>query len=194
MSVEQAKGQEAEERYPFTTSNDAADKWEPVEAERAEPDGHMQRLMDAVAEAIDGGLFYTSDVFDAVAKSLGDYFEYPNDPEIRRVEGGVRGMEVYYARGALNARRERAANREAVKLFAVGQKLKELRFGVSRYSTGEVVGVFRESGEVKLHLTKRGSRNRWEITVGAARLPRPEAPVAPQPTRNDIPGQQALGM
>ncbi len=158
-------------RYPFAFNiGQARDKWCPVEHGKEKPDGDMQRLYDTVEKALDDGLFYTKDVYRVVTDSLGYYFEYPNDPEIGRIEGGIRGMEIYYARKAVKAHREQSKNRKASMHIQCGQKLKDFRYNAITYSTALVENIDREKGMVTLFLIKRGSSNRWNVTVGASRL------------------------
>ena len=158
-------------RYPFATNTSAASKkWRDVKYQRCEMDSDMQRLYDAVAEALAAGLFYTKDVDQKVTDILGEYFDYPDDPEINSVEGGLRGMEIYYARKAVEHHRSLAKDKQVCMQLQHGQRLKDFRYAATTYSSAVVEEIDQDSGRVKLFLTKRGSRNRWTLEIGAARL------------------------
>ena len=156
------------ERYPFPRSTrESQARWADVRNERCEMDEHQRKLYDAVAAALSAGLHYTTDVNVSVGQQLGEYFQYPDDPG-HHVEGGVRGMEIYYARQAYEERQMRSRNRTAAKRFHAGQKVRGLRLGCDKYSTALVEDTDQEMGELRLFLTKRGSSSRWRATVGAA--------------------------
>jgi len=160
--------------YPFPRHDGiSAENWRPVRNLKGPMTPDMCRLYDAVATALDKGLHYTCDVNADVGAQLGAWFDNPNDPAIKRVEGGVRGMEIYYARCAVQEHRRLARNIEAATLFEAGQKIRGVRLNGVTYSTAEVMSVNPEKGDVVVQLTKRGSRQRWTTTVEAAALPAP---------------------
>lgn len=92
--------------YPLCdNSTEAYRLWNDLRCGRVTPDEHQQRLIDTVAAKIEAGVFYTSDMLRAVIDDLSPYL---TEEMIQRgrghVEGGVFGMEVYYARDLLRLR------------------------------------------------------------------------------------------
>lgn len=163
-----------EERYPFTgSSRDSAERWNPIINEQGSMDMHMQRLYDAISHALDEGVFYSDEMRQVMSEKLGTYFDYPDDPGIDRIEGGIRGMEIYYARKAVEEHRRRADNRAAAKMLALGHVFKNVTIGGKRYSSARVDSMDKKTGQVHLFMTKRGSRQRWTQDIGAAKLPIP---------------------
>ncbi|AOU98254.1 hypothetical protein BI364_10040 [Acidihalobacter yilgarnensis] len=158
--------------YPFPeNTNQASMIWNDIQNERRESEPERLILMAVITEALDEGLFYTTDVFSYVEKRMGETFAYPNDPELKSVENGIRGMEVYYARRCVEQWRADTRNEVAAATLnvRVGQKYRNLQLGSQRFSSGVITARF-PKGQVKLLLTKRGSKHRYEATVGAASL------------------------
>lgn len=120
-----------------------SDAWQPVINGQVEPDAWQQALMDAVKKAtVDEKLFYTTDVHkyvqehnDFVPPEFWD-LQFTGTP----VEGGVMGMELYYARDALEKAKERAEDDEALKLYQAGQKLGTLYINGKRVTGAVVMG------------------------------------------------------
>lgn len=121
----------------------AYDRWNPVIKGRyngkdndpaTEPTAEMTVLMDAVGRALAANKHYSCDVLayvlaDMAGRIVGDV-EKGKGPG--GVEGGVFGMDVYYARGAIDARRERAENAAALQRIVVGQEFGTLKIGGKR--------------------------------------------------------------
>lgn len=102
-----------------------SDYWRPVESGLREPDEWQRAIMDKVQEALDAGLFYTTDVHKYVMEH-NDFipaewwsYQYSGTP----VEGGIMGMELYMARSTLDKMKERAADDEVLKTIEVGKVL-----------------------------------------------------------------------
>ena len=81
-------------------------------------DDEMRQLIGVVAEIVDAGIFYTSDVHAAVTARYALSCD-----ELRRgcnrVEGGDWGMEIYYARSQLDRERADAHERETFARLAL---------------------------------------------------------------------------
>jgi hypothetical protein len=78
------------------------DDWRMAKRRGFEPNPRQRLLIDAVARARKEGLFYTAEVSKRVAELV--RFDLSQNTGEQRVEGGDFGMDVYYARGALEAR------------------------------------------------------------------------------------------
>ena len=156
-------------------------RWHELECGRATPDADEQRLIDAVAAAVDSGLFYSDEVFTHVAAALGDWLP-PNaggpDDMTRsiRTERGDNGMEVYYARRVLDRTRKLARDREIIDHLTIGQEFKNLSFVVNykrrKYTRGIVSALDRQHGTVSLAVIGRGRGANGIMTMGAAILAR----------------------
>lgn len=86
-------------------------------------------LIDSVRRALESGLFYTQDVLAFVVADL-KVSEEAQAIQANYVEGGLIGMEVYYARDYLDDVRDRQENDAAAERLGlhVGQKLPQLMF------------------------------------------------------------------
>lgn len=84
----------------------------------------------------------------------------------------IKSREIYDCRKLLENLISMDAAVEAIDVFGfrVGMVLKNFKISWDTFSTGEVVEIDRERGEVKLSLKKRGSRNRWEAWMPANTL------------------------
>jgi hypothetical protein len=126
--------------YPL--SDDAYTTWVPIAAGHREPVAHEQRLIDATQQALDSGLFYSSEVKAFVKADFGDYLR-PEDAARNRsnVEGGDFGYEVYYARQVIDARAaaKRLADAEAALNLKPGTVLGSLVFSDYKLNTKCVV-------------------------------------------------------
>jgi hypothetical protein len=123
-----------------TTTRHAYERWgfdQPITPE-------MQTLMDSVTRAIDAGLFYTTDVYAAVLKDF-DFTaeEIARNPGTTRVQNGVLGMDIYYARRRVEAQREAIAEQEARERLRLepGMKFRRLCFssGHARHARNVMV-------------------------------------------------------
>lgn len=149
--------------YPLSSSShEAGNRWRPVQALIEPPAPYMQELMDTVKKHRDAGLFYTDEVLAAVIK---DYRGRLTDEEIRRgrdrVEGGVFGMEVYYARGTIDAQHQRqlVLQAEATLNPTPGMVLGSLIFNDYKLSTGCKIESI-SGRDIKIS----GKRGRYTVT------------------------------
>lgn len=92
-------------------------------------------------------------------------------PNFDDVIHNVVNYEIYLARRAEEARRERARSRATLASYdwGVGSVIKRVRLGSHAFSAVRIVDVM-DSGYIKVHCTKRGSGRRWEATVLAQAL------------------------
>lgn len=121
------------------------DYWKPVEAGEVEPDEWQTALMEIMQKALDNGLFYTVDV-EAWIKANNDFipaewwsYQYP--PPKTQVEGGIMGMELYSARSALDKKRERDADAEALKHLSEGQVIGTMSVNNKRVNKCAVLSI-----------------------------------------------------
>lgn len=159
-------------QYPLmATNNEAHTRWimckNPV---CFKPDTDHQWMMDLVAEGLDAGIFYTSNMLEFIEGRLAN--QLPSDYKSRgpRVEGGVLGMEVYYARLAVEAKREHAIQMAAASKIRIGDEIKQAEIRVNGKTSkwnGTVQEVDREYGNVKLSVSRRGDKNRYTLTIPA---------------------------
>ena len=132
--------------------------WAGCEAASFIPNTRQQPLINAVANAVDGGLFYTNEVVAKVAEIL------EVTPEVMaentaRVEHGNFGYDVYFARKTLEAQRTQA-KRIAVKAqlrLVVGGKLGTIMFSDYKRVNATVVEAISENGMSITVIGKRGS-------------------------------------
>lgn len=91
------------------------------------PDEWQAALMSLTQQAEDEGVFYTKDMmayFKAHADFIpSEWWSYQYLPPKNEVENGIMGMELYSARCALRAKREREADIKALESLFVGQKI-----------------------------------------------------------------------
>ncbi|MGF6281827.1 hypothetical protein ABH908_000140 [Pseudomonas frederiksbergensis] len=159
--------------YPLmATLNEAHTRWimckNPV---CFKPDADHQWMMDMVADGLDSGIFYTSCMLEFIERRLTN--QLPPDYKSRgtSVEGGVLGMEVYYARLAVKAKREHAVQMAAVSKLRVGDEIKQAEIhanGKTSKWNGVVQEINSEYGVVKLSASRRGDKQRYTITIPAS--------------------------
>jgi hypothetical protein len=90
--------------YPLPqTSNKSYERWIKCESKDFIPNESQRYIMNLVSESLDQGLFYTRDVFTYVESKMKEILPVDYQREIGEVENGVLGMEVYYARQAVEA-------------------------------------------------------------------------------------------
>ena len=115
-------------------------------------------------------------------------------PDFLTVRWQMVSYEIYRARYAVEGDRQLAADRAAIseRRLAVGARFRDVTVAGTRYSTVLVTNHDPDTGQVRLTLTKRGTRRRWETTVGAYALLRilPVSPVPCPPPR--LPEQPGL--
>ena len=145
--------------------------WYDIMCRRIEPTEGQARLIAAVETALDEGLFYSNEV-KARVKALMPFSDTALNSRARNVEGGDAGYEIYLARLVVERWREETANAQAKERLRlkVGDKLKNLRFGAERFSSATVVKV--GDSCFGLSLTKRGTKNRWNVETTALNIER----------------------
>jgi hypothetical protein len=79
-------------------------------------------------------------------------------------------MEIYYCRKAVEKISRDTENCEIIKKITIGQIFKNFKYNATTYTTVVVTEMDHEKGRVELHMTKRGSRTRWNLTIDSARL------------------------
>ena len=131
------------------------------------PDARQALAMSAVQQCLDEGLFYTKDVRARCLQLL------PVTPEdaargIGNVEGGDFGMDMYYARRALDARAGFAADDAAILEMSpkVGQSLAHLRFNDGKLIRAVKITAVSDDCRSVTITGKRGA-----TTVGASYTP-----------------------
>ena len=155
------------------SSSDQHIAWSRIENEAQEPTPGQARVMLATERAMAAGLTYTKDVDAFVRHDLGEGFFTSEDLArgVGHVEGGYVGMEIYYALDAYEKRLAHARRCESATAIQVGQIHKDIEIfggvGVHRYSKMVVESVDLESGMVKLLASKRGTKNKWNVTLPA---------------------------
>lgn len=134
--------------YPLpATTGECGDIWAEIRRGTRPLDPHRAYLKHLVAEALGQGLFYTAEVRPHIIGLLGDLLTEEmrtRNNERMRTEGGVIGMEIYYARDLLNKERERHEIRQAHDRVRpqVGQALGTLVWTDGKRATGcEVTAV-----------------------------------------------------
>lgn len=101
----------------------------------------------------------------------GSHDSYDEQPTGEKVLSRMIGYEVYCCRKAVEDSRCRDHNRKALEhhRYCVGQVFRNYRHpGETKpFSKATVTKIYPESGQVTMHLSKRGTSKMWEITVGA---------------------------
>jgi hypothetical protein len=90
--------------YPLPqTTSGSYNRWIKCESKEFLPDESQRFIMDLVEESLNNGLFYTKDVFAQVENKMKNILPLDYQRETDQVKGGVLGMEIYYARHAVEA-------------------------------------------------------------------------------------------
>lgn len=143
------------------------------------PTRMQHRLMSTVATALIQCLFYTSKVYAYVCNEMSDVLT----PEIldsnyknSRVEHGHFGMEIYYARQAVESNLRDEANRGSLSQLVrmgfvkVGGKIKgPFSFAQKKFSSLTVESLDASMGTVTMIGVTRGRGGSFRITVEANR-------------------------
>lgn len=118
------------------------DHWSGCELPGFVPNGNQMLVIAVVQSALAAGLYYTSEVREYCARALGlsEDDDKANFAQFR-VEGGVFGMDCYYARKYLDARKVHAAEADACARLRphVGQRLGTVMFNDFKRCTGAVI-------------------------------------------------------
>ncbi len=161
-------------RYQEPNVKRIGDDWQGYNSREWKPDARQQVVMDAVAAALDSGLFYSRELKDRVATDLGVSDEV-RAKNRSNVEGGDFGYDVYYARKAVEARRElQSLDRETERAsFKAGDKLGVLVFSDYKATKAVVVETV-EDGLVTFtgkrgNVTVRGKANALQLKAAMDR-------------------------
>lgn len=135
------------------------------------------RMMDAVTKALKADIFYNTEVLSFVSKELSLIAPQSwHDAHEKDNEGGAFGMDIYYARKAIESISILSSNKDTLnKLVSLGKleigtKIKDFRTGTHRFSNMIVTSFNTELGNIAFRATKRGSKNHWNLTLGANRV------------------------
>jgi hypothetical protein len=137
-------------------ATDPHKEWTRYQAADFTPSARQEVLIEVLKSALGAGLYYTSDVLAHCKTVLGITPEQA-EPGTKTVEGGWFGMDCYYARGYLDARKRLDAEAKAWQKLApqVGDKLGTLTFNDFKRNTSMVIVEILE-GALKL-AGKRGA-------------------------------------
>ena len=132
----------AYEAYELPEAKALHNSWDACQGRGYQPSENQKLVISAVQSALDAGLYYTNDVRDHCAKVMAissqqDSANFAN----ARVEGGIFGMECYYARKYLEACSLHASEDKALAQLQphVGQKLGTIVLNDGKRCTGAVV-------------------------------------------------------
>lgn len=144
--------------------------WAACEARTFQPNPMQQMVVEAVQAALDSGLFYTDDVCVFSAKYLSltaDQISANFDNS--RVEGGIFGMQAYYARRYIESRILHSKEDQAAASLkpVVGQKIGTIVFNDYKRNTGAF--ILAVQGLILKLQFKRG-KNTYEAEVTALTL------------------------
>lgn len=122
--------------YPLLPTTKAVfDTWNPVVLGAAQPDPARRELIEVAQRAADEGFVYADEIYAYVTRALAAKLTPEllarNNPTGSRVERGLFGYELYYARKIVTERARRRALREAHERVQpqVGQQFALLQFG-----------------------------------------------------------------
>lgn len=142
------------------------------------PTYHQLRLYNAVFTAvIEQELTYNDEIYQFVIKELGDLLTpdlLARNSKTMRTERGFFGMEVYCMSAIVKSHESVRCNRDALLLLKqrglkVGMTLKgPFKRSLETFSSVQVVGINELDGWITMHGKKRGSKNKWEFSVGAS--------------------------
>lgn len=125
----------------------------------------MRPLYNAIAAAMDSGIFYTRDMLKHITERFA--FTGSGLDSHKNVEGGAIGMEIYYARRRIDADRNAIAQKAALERLAigVGDKLGPLYFPSIRK------GMYRNNSVIAItaqEITFEGTAGNRRFTVKAS--------------------------
>lgn len=139
----------------------------------ASPRGHYALVKYTGSDGTDRYSLKVSDGSGKLAVG-GAYDGYDTPPSGDKVLERMVGYEIYECRNAVEAKRRIEADIAALEQhgFKVGMEFKNYKQpGETKpYSKAAIQEIYPEFGQIKLHLTKRGSPKRWAVSVGALAL------------------------
>jgi len=135
------------------------------------PTERQQIIIDATKKALDEGITFTQPIQNRV----GEILVVPKDSPLRiasaenNVEGGVFGMDVYYAEKYINAQKKLANNIQAAKDygFTAGYKVGKIKTSNDEVLTSVVISSIDKYGDVTLS-GKRTNGKSYELSTGAS--------------------------
>ena len=146
------------------------DDWRGAEGLAFVPSDRQRIVLQAVERALSEGLFYSTEIRARCAELL-----QPSEADkargAKRIEGGDFGMDVYYARGSLEAKKRHQQQAETLRALRpnVGDFYGVLVFNDYKVSRACKVEEVSDEGEIVLSLC-RGSRPGWRVTVSAVQI------------------------
>jgi len=122
------------------------------------PNARQQIVIDAVQTALNEGKYYTSDVLARCIELLNIDAHTASMNFGMRVEGGIVGMDCYYARGYIDAKKAREASLKTFNEMALreGDELGILVFTDYKRTTGVKITGISEGGSTFTFTGKRG--------------------------------------
>lgn len=111
----------------------------------------------------------TSDGYGDDPATGGKFDTYAEMPTGEYVLKKMVGYEIYLCRHAVEAEHARQSARKALSNYGirVGMEFRDIEVGGEKFSTATVTAIYPESGTAKLYMARRGSKKRWETTIGA---------------------------
>lgn len=121
-----------------------------------------------------------------------DFYDEPQNGE--KVISRMIGYEIYLCRKMIENSRIRDNHRKSLEAhrYCVGQVFRNYRHPgeIKPFSKATIIGIYPESGQVKMQLTKRGTSKVWEVTVGAGSIEE-RIEVTAKPPASDTASQSA---
>lgn len=164
--------------YPFR--RDQHQNWGDIKNGRVQPTPAQAAVIAAVERGLDKGIFYQAHLYDHVISELKGSLVTEQDLDRQpatKVERGMFGMEIYYARGVVEARREAAENLAALATIKVGDQIKNRSVGGMKLSTLTAASLDQENGRVNFSATRRGLKGLWEGSMEARYWIKPPDPL-----------------
>jgi hypothetical protein len=154
--------------YPLPqTSTGSYNRWIKCESKEFLPDESQKYIMDLVEESLNNGLFYNKDVFAQVESKIKSILPSDYQREIGQVEGGVLGMEIYYARKAVEAIKQQNKSDEILNNLQLteGKELGTLKFNDGR--TFHQVKINNIFDSQNINCTGIRGKKNYEINMSA---------------------------
>jgi len=156
--------------FRISIGRESYDRWQPVLRGQAKPTESMTALILATRHAVEAGNSYTADVLAFVLNEMAGRLDGDPEEGKDRVEGGEVGMDVYYARQAVEAEDGSARIKElgldrgshCAKLVSGGQlwggTTEYRNVTITNIRNGNVIGTgkkYRKRGRVGLNIKGR---------------------------------------
>lgn len=144
--------------------------WRGAEGLAFVPSDRQRIVLQAVERALSEGLYYSTDILARCAELL-----QPSDADrargVGKVEGGYFGMDLYYARCSIKAKKRHQEQAETLRALrpTVGDVYGVLVFNDYKVSRACKVEEVSEEGNIVLSLC-RGARPGWRVTVSAVQI------------------------